>query len=296
LVAAINTGNNLLYLVLACQCGALVLSNALAEWNLRGLTVTRRLPSEPFAGDPAAGALVVTNRRRRGSAFALRVEEVGPTGAAGRAALVAAGGDLEVPVRWTFPERGETRLQGLRVRSSYPFGLVERTREVDAPARLLVFPNPTPGPPAAPARGAGEGRADPRFRGREGYFRGLREYGPGDALRDIHWPTTARVGTTVVVERSAGASDEVVVRVDDARGQAWEDSLSLAAGQLLQHFATSPGAKPSASPATACPWSRGKGRSGAATSSPGWRRRGGGNGPVPPGLRHSRESRAPPPR
>jgi hypothetical protein len=44
LLAAVNTGNNLVYLALGLLCGVLVLSNALAEWNLRGLTVTRRFP------------------------------------------------------------------------------------------------------------------------------------------------------------------------------------------------------------------------------------------------------------
>ena len=44
--AALNTGNNLLYLVLSLMLAFLVLSGALSESALRGITVQRILPGE----------------------------------------------------------------------------------------------------------------------------------------------------------------------------------------------------------------------------------------------------------
>ena len=79
LVAAVNTGNNLLYLALSSLLGVLVTSNLLAEWNLRGVRVRRVLPVEAFAGRPASGSFVVDNRRRLGGAAALVLEEVAST-------------------------------------------------------------------------------------------------------------------------------------------------------------------------------------------------------------------------
>ena len=42
---------------LAALLALLVVNNALAEWNLRGLSAHRRLPAEIFAGVGATGAL-----------------------------------------------------------------------------------------------------------------------------------------------------------------------------------------------------------------------------------------------
>ena len=49
-IAAVNTGNNLLYFVLAMMLGAIVVSGILSERNLRGLWVERSVPGDVTAG------------------------------------------------------------------------------------------------------------------------------------------------------------------------------------------------------------------------------------------------------
>ncbi len=240
-IAAVNTGNNLLYLVLGTLCAVLVLSSALAEWNLRGLSVRRRLPAEAFAGQPAAGLWIVENRRRFGATWALRVEErLRAEGDAGLAAVrltrVGPGATVELPTRWVFPDRGRVRLRTVRVESAFPFGLVRRWRDLPLPGELLVWPAPLSGPHARRSEGRGTARPDPSRAGREGDFRGLRPYVPGDPLRDLHWPTSARTGQPMVILRTAARADEVVVDVPEARGEQWELALSRAAGQIQTHF------------------------------------------------------------
>ena len=48
-VAAVNTGNNLLYLMLGSLFGLISASGILSERSMRGLTVTRELPGLLFA-------------------------------------------------------------------------------------------------------------------------------------------------------------------------------------------------------------------------------------------------------
>lgn len=238
-LAALNTGNNLLYMVLGSLLAALVLNNVLAEWNLRGLRLERRLPDEAWAGRGAPGAIVVHNARRLGAAWSLGVQERGGEPGApiatGRALRVGAGERVEVPTRWTFPERGEVRLEVLVVESTFPFGLMRRWRELPAPAALLVFPRPEPGLARRRMSGAGRARPQQARAGTGGEFRGLRPYVAGDPLRDLHWPTTARTGKPMVVVRNQEVSDEVVVDVMERDGPAWERSLSRAAGQVMHH-------------------------------------------------------------
>jgi hypothetical protein len=91
LFGAVNTGNNLVYVVLATLLAVLLVNNVLAEWNLRALVVRRVLPPELFAGTPAAGVLVLENPRRLGTAWAITVEERDGGGALARFARVPPG-------------------------------------------------------------------------------------------------------------------------------------------------------------------------------------------------------------
>ncbi len=237
LIAALNTGNNLLYLVLGTQLALLLVSNALAEWNLRGLSVTRRLPADVFALDPAPGAFIVRNGRRWGASWALHVEELDGAGASAVIPRVAPGESAEGAARWTLPTRGPAALSQVRVWSGWPFGLVKRWRVLLVPAEVLVYPAPGPAVPTDPTGWLGGARERPEQAGRTGDFRGLRPYAPGDSIKDLHWPTTARTGQAMIVERSAEGADEVTVQVAERQGEAWELAISAATGQVLWHLA-----------------------------------------------------------
>ena len=73
--AALNTGNNLLYLVLALMLAFLVLSGILSETSLRGIRIERALPRELFAGSANRVVLRVHNDQRRNACFAITIED-----------------------------------------------------------------------------------------------------------------------------------------------------------------------------------------------------------------------------
>jgi uncharacterized protein (DUF58 family) len=63
-VAATNTGNNALYLVLASMLGLLVVSGITSRHNLRGLGVAVDLPGEVFANQPFHLPFSLRNKSR----------------------------------------------------------------------------------------------------------------------------------------------------------------------------------------------------------------------------------------
>lgn len=114
------------------------------------------------------------------------------------------GQQIRVFIELTPLRRGVIRFNDLRVLLPDPFGLFQRVRKVKAPvATLIVLPRRFPLPPIELPGGAAfkvSGEANTNSIGTSGEFVGLRDYRPGDPLRQIHWKSWARTGRPIVKE------------------------------------------------------------------------------------------------
>src|SRR6202050_4359438 len=72
-IAALNTGNNLLYIVVAAMLAAILVSGSVSALVLRGLELQVRLPEHVFAGRPVVGRIALRNSRRFLPSFSIRV-------------------------------------------------------------------------------------------------------------------------------------------------------------------------------------------------------------------------------
>jgi uncharacterized protein (DUF58 family) len=72
-IAALNTGNNLLYIVVAAMLAAILVSGIVSAWVLRWLELDVRLPEHVFAGRPVLGQISLRNPRRLLPSFSIRV-------------------------------------------------------------------------------------------------------------------------------------------------------------------------------------------------------------------------------
>jgi uncharacterized protein (DUF58 family) len=72
-VAALNTGNNLLYVIVAAMLAAILVSGVASAIVLRELELDIRLPEQVFAGRPTLGKIVIRNRRRWLPSFSISV-------------------------------------------------------------------------------------------------------------------------------------------------------------------------------------------------------------------------------
>ncbi len=134
-----------------------------------------------------------------------------------------------VPGRFVF--------RGLTARVSDPLGLVERTHVIEAPGEIVALPRVEDlrGSLAASRRflpasgihlvGQAGGGSD---------FFALRDYQPGDTLRDVNWRASARTGRKLIVSQREMESQAEATVFLDARGlsrvgtvgnHAWADEL-----------------------------------------------------------------------
>ena len=245
-MAALNTGNNLMYMVLSLLLSFLVLSGVMSESALRGIQVRRVLPPELVAEQEAIVGVEVTNQQSRVPAFAVVVEDVIHVGTttrpAGRAfALRVAPYAAEMrSYRFTPPKRGPLEFVGFRVATRFPFGLFSKALWIEAPRGVLVFPPLDRMHVAAPRLGAlrrGEWRAGPA--GQSPESAGLRGYAPGDAHRRVHWRASLRRGALLVREQEQESTGEHLVRLRTANfmpGAAFEDAVRRAASDVAEHL------------------------------------------------------------
>lgn len=266
--AAVNTGNNLLYLVLGLLLSLIVLSGILSEVVLRDVRVRRRLPRRAFAGTPCLVELELENLKKRAPSYSVELEDVLGDGsrAEGRCYFlkVAPGEAQGAAYRLVAARRGTTRLGEVLVRTRYPFGLFEKWRVLSVEDELLVYPALAPDAPE-PLSGGTTGRDVPsRLIGAGTEIAGLREYRDGDEARSVHWRRTASLGRMVVRERRHDAARRVTLLIDEARptdaDAAWDARFeamlsrvataaaqSLAAGAAVEARARS-GASPTVLP------------------------------------------------
>lgn len=147
------------------------------------------------------------------------------------------GQHARVFVSFTPLRRGVVRLVDLRATLPDPFGFFQKCVKVGAaPASILVLPQRHPLPPVTlPGVAAFKfsGESNTNTIGNSGEFVGLRDYRPGDPLRQIHWKSWARVGRPIVKEledthytRFGLALDTLSTGRDD---NAFEEAVSVAA-------------------------------------------------------------------
>lgn len=240
--AAINTGNNLLYLLLGMMLSLIIVSGVLSELSLRDLTVIRRLPPRAQVGRAHLVEIEVYNHKGRVPSYAIEIEDLRHGQPADkrcfflkispRSAQVAA-------YRRTPARRGRDRHVGFRVATRFPFGLFEKSRELAAEGDLIIYPAVDPVRLPASSRGDRQGAEGALGRGRGDDVLGLRPMRDGDDPRDIYWKRSTALGHHVLRERARELRRDVQYSLDDVHpGAAPDDEWNARFEKRIRELAS----------------------------------------------------------
>jgi uncharacterized protein (DUF58 family) len=247
-LAALNTGNNLLFLILACLISVILMSGILSSISLAGVELRIELPEHMFAGQTVRATIELRNEKLTLPSFGLRVEPV-PAKNAPAAAL------FEQPVYFPYLPRQESVKQSVpvtllrrgvhvqdsfRLATRFPFGFLEKSRRVAVKSEALVYPSVETGSELAEMFPGIEGSIESYSKGRGQDLHALREYLPTDSARHVHWKASARTGSLMVREFAREDDCRVLLVLDPYRGareghgnaeeQRFERAVSLCAG------------------------------------------------------------------
>ncbi len=226
--AAVNTGNNLLFLVVAGLLAFMSVTGMAGMYNIKKLIPDLLPPEEIYAGIPAPFHLSVRNTKRYLPSFLIKAES-------------SAGHSLIFPVLLqnsarngqvliAFSRRGEVPLGRVTISSPYPVGFFTRYWTFDINSTVTVFPRPL----ASVSNGNGEespatGSAFRRDRGLSGELERIYPYSGSEPLRMIHWKHSARTLDFLVKGFGRSVAAPLMIDLDSLAGQGVEERLSRAA-------------------------------------------------------------------
>lgn len=205
---------------LAAGTFAILLAAACVVTVRPSVRLTRQVtPDRTTVGEPALGRIQVRNTARRPSVAFTAVDRIGPESVTLEVRSVAPGGMRAVNYPLPAPRRGRIPLGPLTVERRDPFGLFRWARRQTGDGVLWVHPriHPMRALPVGVVLDY-EGRTHDNARLGTVTFSALREYVPGDDPRQIHWRSTARLGTLVVREHVDTTEPTTTVVLDTRSG------------------------------------------------------------------------------
>ena len=236
-LAAINTGNNLLFLVLACLIASILMSGILSSVTLAGVEMRLQLPEHIFAGQTVRSMVEVKNEKLTLPSFSLRVEGVQKKAPSAAARAVI----LETPVYFPyvpkrdsvkqavplqFPGRGLYRQEAFRIVTAFPFGFLQKARRVDLASEALVYPSVEATSEFLEVMSGIQGAIESLTKGRGQDLYALRDYQPTDNARHVHWKASARLGSLMVREFAREDDSRVVLVFDPHSAAAQPDATA----------------------------------------------------------------------
>lgn len=244
-LAALNTGNNLLFMVLACLLAGILISGVLSRLVLSGVDLHLDLPEHIFATQPAVALAELRNEKFWLPSFSLSV--VGEAPAAKREGARPPGAILTRPVYFpylarmgsaqqrvelTFPRRGVYRQDALGLRTKFPFGFLQKTRRVDTDLEIVAYPSVRPSDEFYEVLPLVTGELESYVRGRGNDLYSIRDYRSTDSARHVDWKATAKRDALQVREFAREDERRVLLALDpELDFAAFKDST-----QMARHF------------------------------------------------------------
>jgi len=242
ILAAVNTGNNLLFLILACMLAGILISGVLSRVVLTGIDLKFDLPEHIFAEQPVLAELELRNEKQAWPSFSLLV--VGGNKKSPGEILTRPVFFPYIPrmsaarqkVELRFPRRGVYRQDAFGIRTRFPFGFFEKTREVNSEIDMTVYPRVEPTEQFYEILPLLSGEMASFFRGRGHELHSLREYRTTDSARFVDWKVTAKAARMMVREFAREDERRVMLVLDPFVGPPRADLGQLAAAEHTERF------------------------------------------------------------
>ncbi|RMF94169.1 MAG: DUF58 domain-containing protein [Candidatus Schekmanbacteria bacterium] len=194
-IAAINTGSNILFLLLSAMLSLIITSGVLSENSLRKIRVRRLDSPKVFCNKPFLYGFKVENQKKIFPAFCLSLTDEKMMETSEFILYLKPFSKEDVFVKSCFKRRGIHQVDKICIETKYPFGFFKKTKIISVPSQVIVFPAIKDIPQIALSsleyRRAKLLSASLSRNNEENFF-GLKEYRIGDNPKLIYWKSLAK--------------------------------------------------------------------------------------------------------
>jgi uncharacterized protein (DUF58 family) len=199
--AAINTGNNLLYLILGILLGLIIISGFLSDSALWGTAAKWSPLGSLYAGEK--GLMECSLQKGWFPGIALTVESnwTGLPSTMSFVPWIPAHGNVFFRTEITPGRRGHLTLVGCRFSTRFPFGFFQKSHTAKHPHEWVVYPRIRRLPSSFwEQQGENYSRIASNRKGLGSVPFLLRDYREGDPLRQVDWKRSAKRAHLMVKE------------------------------------------------------------------------------------------------
>jgi uncharacterized protein (DUF58 family) len=235
--AALNTGNNLLYLFLGLQLGFIIISGILSDSSLWTLRLSFDSPSDLVVHQPYLFQSRIQTRLFPAGALDLEVWAGDECLTKGGVLWIPSKTTQVIPISWVPTRRGPYRITEIVLRSTFPFGFFEKVLRRPLQIKGVVYPAIYPIRWDDPSvRSEFTGARIALQAGMGTMTRELKDYRVGDALRQIHWKASAKRGHWIVKKTDADVASTQIYSVSrwPEETELFEKAISFVASLIVQ--------------------------------------------------------------
>lgn len=229
-IAAFNTGNNLIYLILSMMLSILLLSVLLLRLNVKSL-VLRVAQNRPIFVNSASSVDVTLSNRKKLPAYSLRVSLSDRNRGTVHFPEIPGSSEVSDTVPVIYGRRGVYGYGDIFIESGFPFIFFLKRLLCKVDNQIIVYPEIKDIAEVIPDT-AVEGYALPTGIRRGEELSMIREFRYGDDWRRIHWKASAKSAKLMVTEYSSEEPRKLTVMLDNLMpydGGTFEKAVSLAA-------------------------------------------------------------------
>lgn len=231
--SAVNTGNNLIYLIVSALLSFMAISGFFGKRNLSKIDIEVEYPQEIYANKEFPLKIKLKNNRGFLPVFLMRVRiEQYET-------LFPFIDKKSYAVKYTnvsFEQRGKYEIKNVHICSVFPFNFFIRCKRLNKSFESIVFPEPKRCELLSSLENEriskGERHLDKA--GFESEILSIREYIHGDPFKHINWKATAKTGELKTKELSSLAFQPIVIDFEKSTVKNMEERISCITYTILQ--------------------------------------------------------------
>lgn len=211
--SAVNTGNNLLYLILGAMLSFIVASGILSNIVLKRLEIKRDITGRPFAKTPTLYRFLVKNKKRFIPSYLILVYEDAIDNTKTFFPMIGPGDTASGIVEIVFPRRGINELGKLKVSTDFPFGIFSKGMNRIINQEILVLPRVREINLDNYELRGWEGDTPLNRSGYGSEPWGVKDFLFGDNPRHIHWKSSARREKLMTKEFARESERKVTIKL-----------------------------------------------------------------------------------